>query len=450
MISKILLLEVNEVPIEVIDKYKNQIKYKGISKFFNEADNYESFCVDKKGMLDPWLIWPTIHRGVDYKTHNIKNLGQDPKTFNGTPIWQEFIDAGYNVGIFGSLQSWPPINPGENGFYIPDTFAHDEQCIPNEINFFQKINLDIVSKNGRQIDKKSIFSLKNFLGFFKLLKYISIKTIFRIFFQLLMEKIDNRYYARRPTFQTIICWDIFKKLYKKNKLPYFSTFFTNHIANLMHRYWTHLFDTSNNKNHKPTFDFALKILDEILLDTFNFQSSDKKLKVFFISGMGQEAIVYDNHEGFEAVIHSINDLMSSIGIKESEFKPLLAMVPQVAISVPSIQTREKIVSIINSAKTFSNKKIFSVLEEGKSLSITIITPTSEDIAKGEFRISLKDKDNIKLKFIDSGIEFITVEPGEAYHKPEGILSIINSDFNYNRIIKTDEIKAIILKESNIH
>ena len=48
-------------------------------------------------MLDPWLIWPTVHRGMNYKKHNIKNLGQDPNTFKGNPIWKEYRQKGFNI-----------------------------------------------------------------------------------------------------------------------------------------------------------------------------------------------------------------------------------------------------------------------------------------------------------------------------------------------------------------
>ena len=133
--TEILLLEINEIPWKVINKYRKNKNYKYIKSFFDKSSNYTTYCVDKVGMLDPWVIWPTIHRGINYKEHNIKNLGQDISTFKGETIWDVFLNKGNNIGIFGSLQSWPPKFPGKNGFYVPDTFAQDENCIPKSLVF---------------------------------------------------------------------------------------------------------------------------------------------------------------------------------------------------------------------------------------------------------------------------------------------------------------------------
>ena len=40
--------------------------------------------------------------------------------------------------------------------------------------------------------------------------------------------------------QPVISFDLYLK-YLKNTKPEFSTFFTNHVAGMMHRYWKYLF-----------------------------------------------------------------------------------------------------------------------------------------------------------------------------------------------------------------
>src|SRR5208283_4814751 len=90
--------------------------------------------------------------------HGIRNLGQDPSTFRGTPIWEEFRKRGHSIGIFGSLQSWPPIAPGSGGFYLPDTFARDSTCIPETLEPLQRFNLQQTASNGRVVNHSLKFS----------------------------------------------------------------------------------------------------------------------------------------------------------------------------------------------------------------------------------------------------------------------------------------------------
>ena len=123
-----------------------------------------------------------------------------------------------------------------------------------------------------------------------------------------------------------------------------------------------------------TIDFAMQILDEILADTMKLDKKLQNIKVFFISGMGQEAVIYENHEGLEAAIVSVENLMKSIGIDRSKYNKRLAMVPQVALEVKNQNVRKTIIDTINSIETASGRKIFAILEEGNSLNISIITP----------------------------------------------------------------------------
>ncbi len=65
-------------------------------------------------------------------------------------------------------------------------------------------------------------------------------TIFDTGKQLLNEKIDSSKIVRRRTYQAILSFDVFYKLLIDKK-PEFTTFFTNHVASSMHRYWAALF-----------------------------------------------------------------------------------------------------------------------------------------------------------------------------------------------------------------
>src|SRR5438067_120606 len=99
--TPILLLEMNEIPWRLLDRYKEQFPY--IRHFFEDAHQFTTTTVDT-GELSPWVTWPTLHRGMSNEEHGIKNLGQDPATFRGKPIWKEIREQGGSIGICGSLQ----------------------------------------------------------------------------------------------------------------------------------------------------------------------------------------------------------------------------------------------------------------------------------------------------------------------------------------------------------
>jgi hypothetical protein len=342
--TPILLLEINEIPWRLIDRYIQRPEFANIRRFLSQAHQYTTVAVDT-GELSPWVTWPTFHRGMNNERHGIKNLGQDPSTFKGKAIWEEIRAQGGSIGICGSMQSWPPIDPGEGGFYIPDTFAHDERCYPEYLKPVQAFNLAQVRMNGRVVSNRlpgagEVIRLTT--SFAK--SGITFGTGARIAAQLLGERVNRSLAARRPVFQTILFWDVFRKHFDVHRPPAFSTFFTNHIAGVMHRYWNDVFpedfpedfpDRSDRsaESREPLMRFALEVLDEMLAEVLEWAADNSELVVVFASSMGQNAVHRDNHEGVELVVEDLALLMLHTGLSRDEYSPLLAMVPQVAVEI---------------------------------------------------------------------------------------------------------------------
>lgn len=452
----ILLLEINEVPWKLVDLYLQNRKFKYLKEFFLGAQNMTSIAVDS-GELSPWVTWPSLHRGMSNTEHGILNLGQDVATFKGVPIWDEYLHNGHSVGVFGSFQSWPPKVPGVNGFFIPDTFAHDEKCFPEFLQPLQKFNLSQVRENGRLIEKKSL-RLKDFIALFGCLvkAKVQISTYVQIIKQLVMERFDRTYLERRRVFQTILFWDIFKGLYKPKNPPLFATFFTNHLASAMHRFWHHLFPEEFaghkiskhlklDQSHKKTVDFSMMVLEKIIADAFQMIKQNPDLIVIFASSMGQDTIYRESHEGVEAAIKNVTLLLQALDVDKREFKELLAMVPQVSIEVMNQQLRGKIIQLLQQIKKTDGNVLFNVSEQGDSLTITITRPTRADFEKGGFNFEGKF-----IRFSDAGINLFEREPGTAYHIPEGIFSIYGAGItasNQREQIQADQIKGYIMRLS---
>ena len=159
MANKLLIYELNEVPKRLIDEY---IKLKPYSIFAKLHKNnlIETFTEDE-GELHPWTTWPTFYRGVSNKCHKIKFINQNLSCAKKYPsVWEILYKNDLSVGIFGSLQSYPPINDKNILFYLPDTFAPDSSAYPKELSIFQDFNLSLVGNNKAKAGGITIKDIK--------------------------------------------------------------------------------------------------------------------------------------------------------------------------------------------------------------------------------------------------------------------------------------------------
>ena len=93
-----------------------------------------------------------------------------------------------------------------------------------------------------------------------------------------MEKINPNYKKKRPFIQAIINFDFYSKLLEKNS-PDFSTFFTNHVAATMHRYWKDAYEIPQEISHKKNFKNKLiyesmQLVDHQLKELYKFSEKN--------------------------------------------------------------------------------------------------------------------------------------------------------------------------------
>ena len=107
--KNLIIYELNEVPKKIIDYYVKIKPDSNLNKLIIKGTFIET-TTDDIGELHPWSSWPTVHRGVDNSMHKIKFINQNLEIAkNYPPIWELLIKEKISIGIFGSLQSYPPI-----------------------------------------------------------------------------------------------------------------------------------------------------------------------------------------------------------------------------------------------------------------------------------------------------------------------------------------------------
>ncbi len=418
----IILFELNEVPYRIIQHYCAHDPNSTLSKILPKCRVYQTYAED--AVLSPWVTWPTLHRGVTDAKHGIHNFGQDltevGKEF--PPLWDLLAQQGFTVGVFGSLHSYPlPKDLSNYAFFVPDAFAAGSECFPKQIEHFQDFNLAMSRASARNISKS--LPWKQTLSFLASLPDLGIKTatIADVAHQVISERLDVSKSCRRRTYQVVLAFDIFMKQLQ-DTLPHFSTFFTNHVASSMHRYWAAAFPEDYSEfNHsqewvstyKNEILFTMGKFDRMLNRLVQFVSRNADYSLWVTTSMGQAATHAEPCES-ELVLSDIPKFMSCFDIQQ--WSARAAMVPQVGV-------------VTEQADKFE-RGLATLRINGKPLNYTRV----DDFFSLSFgHLNQKGKcaelNGQAISFSSLGLENIIIEDhtgSTAYHIPQGCLFIYES------------------------
>ena len=238
MHRKIILFELNEVPWRIVDDHAANSPDGVMASILRRSRQYVAVAADS-GHLSPWRTWPSLHRGVPDHVHLISDLGQDRDAVDEAypPVWRLLHDHGASVGVCCSLHSHPPPDDMDSyAFYLPDAFAADDRAHPRALSRFQAFNLSMSRLSARNVDTSISWSQAvRMLASAPALGFLP-KTYGAIAAQLAAERRQPHRRSRRRTLQSVLAFDVFMTQLKRTT-PDFSTFFTNHVASAMHRYW---------------------------------------------------------------------------------------------------------------------------------------------------------------------------------------------------------------------
>ena len=443
--KKLILYELNEVPLKLLKLYSEIRPYSNISYLINQGNILKTKTNDK-GELHPWSTWPTVHRGVTNETHKINFINQDLTIAEKwPPIWEKLAKRKVSIGIFGSLQSFPPFIHENTAFYLPDTFSPSPEAYPKDLEAFQKFNLNIVNKNKALPRKFSFYDLKNFVKLL-ILRHIKFNSILKIIIHLIKESIHGQYRKRRSLMQAVLSFDIYEKYLLKNK-PDFTTYFTNHVAGMMHRYWDNLFHPKNSREslfNKNSIIEAMDISDSHIGKLLKISESHN-YDLLIMSSMGQDSIDWKDWVP-ELFIGNIKKLIKVLNLEINNYKLLPAMHPDLCIKCIDQKSKIELEKNINNIKSINGKSILPVRYKNQGLKVNISIQRCALTVKSKF-IVIKGK---KLPLKSLGIEVMYRDKPTGYHIKDGTLMFKGSKLekifkNRDKIINTTKIHNIILK-----
>lgn len=422
--NKIIFFELNEVPIRIFEYYMKVRPNSWLAINYSRFKKYETIT-ENQGHLSPWNTWPTLHRGVPSDKHFVsdfnQNLTEVDKEF--PPLWDVLSSNGIKTGVFGSLHSQAVPNSTANyDFYVPDVFAPNYECFPSDIELFQKINLNLSRKSGRNIDTSLPYN-EILKGLLKIRTFgFKLDTLSSVTKQLVEERVNPWKSVRRRTYQTVLSFDVFYKLLQDKK-PDFVTFFTNHVASSMHRYWAALFpDEYENLDYDlkwiETYSneilFTMDHTDKMLRRLAKFIDKNQEYKLIITSSMGQEAIECEPTET-QIIIADAIKFMNMLGVHNTnDYKVMPAMVPQFNFVVKEQHIKrfeDHLKKLTINGETVPYRKKDNTYF---SIDLIFLNLKTIEIHVGDTYFSLED----------SGLKNITIDDkssSTAYHIPEGHL-----------------------------
>jgi hypothetical protein len=229
----LIVYELNEVPWNIVDYFVENRPSSNLAALLDGGQSITTVNNGPEG-LTPWRTWPSLHNSM--YDHNSFDLGQDPATFRGDPIWDVAEKAGLSVGLFGPLQSWPAREFAHGGFYVPDTFSQDSETFPPSFKKFQEFNLGMTKKMAFDANVALDPKMLAGAGVDMVRRGVTARSMTTIARHLARERKDRRYKAFRASLQVLPGFDLYWKLHLGHR-PRLSVFFTNHVASMMHRFW---------------------------------------------------------------------------------------------------------------------------------------------------------------------------------------------------------------------
>jgi len=336
MRRKIVLYELNEVPWRVFDQFAAWRPTSHLARLLPVMRRFGTFAEDRSD-LSPWITWPTLHRGVTDESHGILSFGQDLTAVDREypPIWELLARAGVSVGVYGSLHTYPlPPAVERYRFFIPDAFATGAECFPEAVSTFQAFNLDIARKSARNVSGRIPWARA--LRFLAAAPALGLKprTAIDVAGQLASERHRPWQRVRRRTYQTVLQFDIFMHQLETTR-PDFSTFFTNHVASSMHRYWAAAFPTDYKEfeytgewvdTYHGEIAWTMEKADELFGRLVRFAERNPEYQIWVTTSMGQAA-TEAKPVATQLYIVDVRRFMTVLGFAPADWLQRPAMLP---------------------------------------------------------------------------------------------------------------------------
>ncbi|BAZ43189.1 hypothetical protein NIES4102_01880 [Chondrocystis sp. NIES-4102] len=430
MKRKAVVIEINEVPLKVLNHYRQIKPNSTIAKILNESLTLQTEAKDvEESFLYPSQTWASLNTGVEYQKHKI-HWYNDPKPQSYPLYWKIIAQSGLNVGLINTLHSSPADSYADHSnykFVIPDCFASDDTTKPEIFQDFQALNISATSENSRATTlkfppQKAVATLVKSpaLG-------IKSKTLLDAASLVTRIKTGKVNKERLRNLQFTLLADIFFKQLRSKDVD-LAIFFTNHIAANMHRYWYGLFpedyqlklyDQQWLDKYSEEIIVSLDLLDNFLQQLTNYCQQQERVLIL-VSSMGQAA----NEKLTETPMYSykLEDIQKLLNLlcegKQYDYQVDAAMIPQYSLNFASPEQAQECFQMIKKSQQYL-KNIWLLVDINHNV---ITLSTNLDSHSEQFWLKGKQYNHHELGFRQIRIE----DHHSGRHCPKGSLIVYNS------------------------
>jgi hypothetical protein len=365
--KSLILLELNEVNFDVVEKYLavDSTKFPSL-KMLLSGSRIRTRSEKQYEELEPWIQWTSVHTNKTYLEHGIFRLGDIVGSEN-PQIFEKLEQVGYKIGAISPMNAENRLKTP--AYFIPDPWTRT----PSDLSWWSRSLAQAISQAVND-NAQARISFRSFLqlvmGFLRFARVRHYRKYLSFFFAC----------RRKPWLRALVLdlllhdlhWTMFK-----NKRPDFSTLFLNAGAHIQHHYFFNAeplrkdFSEKNpswyvSADQDPVADM-LDLYDMIVGEYFSSDDFD----VILATGLAQKP--YDRVK-FYYRLTSHEKFLRGIGVKFSRVLP--RMTRDFLIEFESEQQAQLAQLILASVRVDGDEvNLFGEIDNrGKSLFVTLTYP----------------------------------------------------------------------------
>lgn len=255
MMSKLLLLELNELNFEFVEEYVSQGHLPTFQRLFQKNGFQRTTSESTYENLEPWIQWVTAHTGLDYDDHRVFRLG-DIVHRELPQIWEELEQQGLNVGAISPMNARQRMRAP--AFFLPDPWTDGGMVAPRVVQRFYRAVAEMVNENAEGI-KSGKASIDLAMG----ASYCARPSNYSRYLSYAAKA--KRKTWNRALFLDLLLSDLYVKLVKRKNTD-FSSLFLNSAAHIQHHY---MFSSSAYQGALKNPDWYVGAGVDPVLDVYN-------------------------------------------------------------------------------------------------------------------------------------------------------------------------------------
>jgi hypothetical protein len=366
--SKVILIELNEINFEAVRYYAGQGALPTFAKLIAQHGYAETTSEATYEKLEPWIQWVTAHTGLSFNDHGVFRLG-DIVNHDIPQIWDMLEGQGFTVGAISPMNAKNKLK--QSPFFVPDPWTKTPTSGPKLLARLHQAIGQVVGDNtkGKITPQSAFWLLVGLLRFARPRNYLR-------YFNLIVQSRSKPW--SRPMFLDLFLADIFVRLNRRHKVD-FASLFLNAGAHIQHHY---MFNSPAYAGVARNPDWYIAPKSDPLLEVYTIYDV---LLAQIMDAMPQ------NHLLIATGLHQDPHPTVTYYWRLKDHMPFLRKIGINAQIVEPLMSRDFIVRFescaaaalacdrLNSAKDNQSEPLFEVDNRGKDLFVMLVYP--HDIPK---------------------------------------------------------------------